>query len=171
MNNFSKYFPILDYYRKFVIPMNPKRYFIEKGKLMVCPIHNDHDPSLGLIKGNNGSEVVHCFGCNYVAKSIVKFHQDVARVRQRRLISEDESVHELCNIFGIDYGSLPNELVAQTDVDSDLRREIKLVEKMDKFDISDYRQLILKKKKKKRGIAYFNTLMMTMLHEIKEEES
>lgn len=169
-SSYSKYFPVLEYYHKFISPMNPKRYWIKQNKLMVCPIHNDHDPSLGVIRGKDGSETVHCFGCNYVAKNIIIFHQDVVRIKQKRLISEEESLHELCEIFGVDYSSLPNELIAYSDVDKDLKREVELSEKLGKFDISDYRQLILEGKRKGKGIGYFNTLMMTMLNEVKEEE-
>lgn len=169
--NYSKYFPVVEYYKKFISPMNPKRYWVKQNKLMVCPIHNDHDPSLGIIHGKDGSETLHCFGCNYVAKTIVQFHQDVCRVRQRRMISEEESLHELCNIFGVNYDELPNSLIASTEIDKDLKREVELTERLGKFDISDYNQLILEGKRKKKGIGYFNTLMMTMLNEVKEEEN
>lgn len=169
MENYSKYFPVLDYYRKFVIPMNLKRYWIKQDKLLVCPIHPDHDPSLGIIKTKNGGEVLHCFGCNYVAKSIINFHQDVCRIKQKRYISEEDAIYELCSIFNIDYATLPKELVS-TEVDKDLKQEVELVESISKFDISDYKHFILEGKRKKKGVGYFNTLMMTMLNEVKKGE-
>lgn len=169
MNSYSKYFPVIEYYKKFVSPMNPKRYWVKQNKLMVCPIHNDHDPSLGIIHGKNGSETLHCFGCNYVAKNVVQFHQDVCRVRQRRIISEEDSIRELCELFNIDFNSLPKQLIS-TDIDRDIKQQMELLDSQDRFDISDYKQFILDGKRKKRGVGYFNTLMMTMLNEVKEEE-
>ena len=169
MNNYSKYFPVIEYYKKFVSPMNPKRYWVKQNKLMVCPIHNDHDPSLGIIRDKSGSEKLHCFGCNYLAKSVVQFHQDVCRIKQRRMISEEESIRELCNLFNVDFNSLPKSLVS-TDIDKDIKQQIELLDSQDKFDISDYKQLILEGKRKKKGIGYFNTLTMVMLNEVKEAE-
>ena len=41
---------------------------------------------------------------------------------------------------------------------------------MERFDVSDYRELYLEGKRKKKSIAYFNTLTMIMVNEVEEDE-
>lgn len=163
--NYNKYFPVVEYYEKYIVPINPHRYFIDwKGgkPMMVCTQHNDHDPSLGIIPNKNG-DIVHCFGCNF-AGNIVQFHQGVCRRLFKKVISEDEALKDLCRIFGVDYSSLPAQ---EKEEDRGVSQELELAKSMERFDISDFRERILKGKREKRGVGYYNTLMMIMIDEIK----
>lgn len=166
--DYSKYFPILEYYEKVVIPINPRRYRIKNEKMMVCPLHNDHDPSLGLIP-NKKEEIFHCLGCGQWG-SIVDLHIRVCKRHFKKYMSEEEAVRDLCRIFGVDYNTLPKPDLNR-EVDKDIRQEVALAESIEKFDISDFRNLFLEGKQKKKGIGYFNTLTMIMLNEVKERNS
>lgn len=165
--DYSKYFPIEEYYNKFVIPINRNKYFFKKDK-MLCPLHPDKNPSLGIIRSKSKGETCHCFGCNFYG-NIVEFHQAVSRKVLKRYVSEDEAKKELCSIFKIDYKSLPVE-ERLSDVDKGTSQEFMLSKSMGNFDIGDFRYMIREGKRKNKGIAYFNTIMMLMVNEYKEKE-
>lgn len=168
--DYSKYFPVREYYRKYIIPINPSRYRESStGKMMVCPVHNDHDPSLGIVHLKKEGEICHCFGCNYWG-NVVELHQRVNRRLFKKYLSEEDAIRDLCKIFEIDYNTLPKE-VSVKDLERGLRQEIALNEALEGFDIGDFKQMITEGKKKKKGIAYFNTLMMMAVNEVKESET
>lgn len=158
---YSKYFPVLEYYRKIVIPLNPKRYYIKGEKMMVCPCHNDHDPSLGIV---NDGETVHCFGCNFWG-NIIELHQRVCRRHFKKVLSYDEAIQDLCRIFKVDYSIIPKE--EKKPVDKVIQQDIDIMGNVDKYDIQDFRQSLLDGKRQKKGIAYYNTAMIVMLGELK----
>lgn len=164
--NYNNYFPIVEYYKKVVVPINPDRYKIKSDKMFVCPVHNDHDPSLGLIPSKNG-DTCHCFGCNFWG-NVVELHQRVSRRLLKKYLSEDEAIHDLCRIFNVDYKSLPLE-ESGGGLDKGLKQELALSEAMDNFDIGDFKQLVYEGKKQKRPIGYFNALVMTMIDSCREE--
>lgn len=164
--NYSKYFPVREYYQKFIIPINPQRYKMTSDK-MVCPVHNDHDPSLGTVKSKDG-ETCHCFGCNFWG-NVVELHQRVNSRHFKKYMSDEEAKKDLCRIFDISYDSLPVEEDSST-LEKGLRQEIELGKAIERFDIGDFQQLITEGKRKKKGVAYFNTLTMMMISEIKEDE-
>lgn len=168
MVDYSKFFPIVDYYERVIIPLNRKRYYIKSGKMMVCPCHDDHDPSLGLIKSKNGEEAVHCFGCNFWG-NVVDLHKRVSKRHFKKYMSDDEALHDLCNIFGVDYSILPKE-VDRNSLEKDVREEVALLESLDSFNIHDFKSMILQGKKQNKGVGYFNTLVMVMVNEIKSNE-
>jgi len=161
-------FPIIDYYKKVVIPINPKRYWIKSDKMMVCPLHDDINPSMGIMIDSSGNELYHCFGCNRWG-SVVDLHKKVTRQLKRRYISDEESLKELCNIFDVSYDSvsIPENNVIE---DIDIRRDLAIKEAQGKFDISDFQRMMTDGKIKRKGIAYFNTLVMIMVNEIKRSE-
>lgn len=132
---------------------------------MVCPMHNDHDPSLGIIDTGD-SELVHCFGCNYWA-DVVKLHKDISKKYYGKRLSDVEAKRDLCRLFGVDY-SIIEEQESEEKKSSDSRRFSLMDEKVDKFDESDFRYLVLDGKLKKKPIGYFNALMLSMIYEQKQ---
>ena len=161
--NYSKYFKIVDYYIKYVIPFNNKRYFVKSNTKMVCPLHDDHDPSLSVQTHSDGSETFKCFGCGKYG-DIVSLHQGVVKRWKGYSIDREDARQELCKIFGIDYKSLPSELSSQESFTEDT-----IESKIQRFDLSDYKEYILKGKREKKGITYFNTLMVMMINDVKGE--
>lgn len=97
---------IPDYYSKRVVPLAGKfnQFTFEntKNNMAICPFHDDHDPSLGLIKHKFLSNVMiyHCLGCGS-AGTVVRFHQRIEQQYHGRVLSDKEACIELCNMFNI----------------------------------------------------------------------
>ena len=166
--NYSKYFPIADYYRKIVQPLDYNHYKMKNDKMMVCPLHGDVNPSMGIITSSNGDETYHCFGCNKWG-DVVDLHIKVSRRLFKKNLSEEEALRDLCRIFDVDYETLPKG--KQKSADSDIQREVEISKKLESFDISDFKNMILEGKMQGKGISYFNTLMMIMCNEVKSNNS
>jgi len=164
--NYNNYFPIVEYYKKVVVPINPDRYKVKSDKMFVCPVHNDHDPSLGLIPSKSG-DTCHCFGCNFWG-DVVELHQRVSRRLLKKYLSEDDAIHDLCKIFNVDYKSLPLDSNGGG-LDKGLKQEVALNDAMGNFDIGDFKHLVYEGKRQKRPIGYFNALVMTMIDSCREE--
>ena len=162
--NYNKYFPIIEYYKKVVQPINYNRYKVKSDKMFVCPLHDDHDPSLGLIPSKSG-DMVHCFGCGFWG-DIIKFHKTLQRRVYKKVISDEEARLELCKIFGLNEKDVP--LVGKSDVSRDggAGRELAVDEAIECFDIGYFYRLMLEGKKQKKSIGYFNALVMTMVDNI-----
>ena len=161
--NYSSYFSMIDYYKKVVVPVNKLRYWVKSDKMMVCPLHDDINPSMGIITDKDGNELFHCFGCNRWG-NIVKLHKEVSKRLFKRYLSEEESLKDLCRIFNISYNDVFTETIEV--VDDGIRSELALRDALDKFDISDYRIMFIKGKVQKKSVAYFNTLTMMMINEL-----
>lgn len=165
--NYSKYFPILEYYKRVVVPFNQKRYKIKNDKMMVCPLHNDHDPSMGIIIDKKRGEIFHCFGCGKWG-TVVELHIGVMKRLKNIVMSNEDALRDLCRVFDVDYDSLPKE-DSSVESNREIMQEIALAEAIERFDVSDYRNLFLEGKQKRKSIAYFNTLTMIMVSELKDK--
>ena len=168
--NYSEFFPIEEYYKRVIQPSsrNYKISYSGNRPMMVCPFHNDHDPSLGIIKKKSGEEICHCFGCNYWG-DIVKVHQDFNKRIKGRYVKPEDALIELCNIFGVSRDSLPVDDLGSIE-DKGSRQEYGLIKAMDSFDIGDFKYMIAEGKRQRKGIGYFNTLLMVMVNQVKENE-
>lgn len=165
--NYNKYFPIQDYYRKVIIPLNPKRFHLSSGGKMVCPMHEDHDPSMGVVGGKD-KELCHCFGCGYWG-DIIKLHKDISRRYNHRVLSNTEALRELCRLFGVNYDVFSENKKAE-EKSLDEKRMNLISAKQNEFDTSDFSYLFVDGKRKGKGIGYFNALMMSMIWELKKGE-
>lgn len=167
--NYKRYFPIEEYYKKVIIPLNPKRFHYGSGGKMVCPLHSDHDPSLGVIEKKD-SEVCHCFGCGYWG-DVVDLNIDINRRYKGKHLNRKESIDDLCYVFELSRGTVAEE---ETDVGDSRSKDTKRLDlissKDENFDISDMRYSFLDGKLKKKGVGYFNALMMSMIYELKKKE-
>lgn len=162
--DYSKYFPMREYYEKVVMPLNTK-FKKSKGDKLVCCLHEDTDPSLGIISSKKKGELFHCFGCNSWGDILV-LHKRVSLKYFSKSIDDELCKRELCKIFGVDYNSLPKEDYVIDNVrDKDIRKELALREALDKFDISDFRSSFIRGKIEGKGVDYFNTLLITMVSE------
>lgn len=164
--DYKKIFPIREYYSKFIIPIDSGRFRLSSGGKMVCPMHKDHDPSMGVIENTTG-EVCHCFGCGYSA-DVLKLHRDIVRRYKHRRLSDEEVKKDLCRIFGIDYSALlrKEKSIEKT---RDEKRIDMMENKKKEFDISDFRYAVMQGKKEGKGIGYFNALMMSMVWELNQK--
>ena len=162
---YKDYFSIVDYYKTVVKPINPKKYWIKSDKMMVCPLHDDVNPSMGIILDKDGNELYHCFGCNRWG-NIVDLNKRVNRRLLNKYLSEEESLKDLCTKFNVSYDVVSESTDNSTD-DIDIKRELAMRDIESSFDISDYKRMYTEGKLKKKKIGYFNTLTMIMINEIK----
>lgn len=165
--NWEKFFPVEEYYIRFVQPINPRKYFIGSSGKMVCPCHPDVNPSLGIIRKKE-YVLVHCFGCGFCG-DIIKLHKGVMKRLFHKYLSDEDVKKDLCRIFNIDYNKLPREKKL-SDYDKDLQREMAIIQAEDNFSVTDYQRLILQGKRDKRSIGYYNSLMVSMISQNKKGE-
>lgn len=168
--DYGKYFPIKDYYEKVVIPLNKRFKFVKKDKY-VCCLHNDTDPSLGIIHSKSKGEIFHCFGCNAWG-TVIDLHKKVSLKYFKKNLDDEQAKRELCSIFGLSYDELPNE--NDYDIDKvgnkDVRKELAMREAMGRYDLSDFKSDIIAGKMEGKGVAYFNTLVVRMIDEKRKSE-
>lgn len=166
---YKDYFPIIDYYKKVVKPINSKRFWLKSDKMMVCPLHDDINPSMGIILNSEGDELFHCFGCNQWG-NVVDLHKKVSRKLLKRYLSDEETLKDLCRIFNVPYEKV-SEIGSKEIEDDDIRQEVAIQSAIDKYDISDFRRMFMEGKLKKKSIGYFNTITMMMVNELKKKGS
>lgn len=164
--NYKEYFPIVEYYKKVVKPIN-KKFWIKSDKMMVCPLHDDINPSMGIIYDSEGKELYHCFGCNRWG-DVVDLHKKVSKRLLKKYLSEEEALKDLCRLFNVPYEKVDINNQKKVE-DDDVRRELAIRDAIEKFDISDYRRMFTEGKMQKKPVGYFNTLTMMMVNEIKGE--
>ena len=163
--NYSDYFPITEYYKKVVMPID-RRYFMKGDKMMVCPLHEDVNPSMGIVRTKEGKELYHCFGCNSWG-DVVDLHQKVTKRLKKRYISKEAALKELCQLFNVDYDEV-STAEEENKADTEIRVTEEIQKRIDAFDFADFRNMITDGKLKGKGVAYFNTLMLMMIDTLKE---
>lgn len=163
--NYGDYFPIVEYYKRVVMPIDTQHYFLKGDKMMVCPLHDDVNPSMGIICSKEGKELYHCFGCNSWG-DVVDLHQKVTKRLRRRYISKEVALKELCDIFGVDH-KLVSKAEEESKADVEIRVSEEMLRRIDTFDFADFRNMITDGKLKRKGIPYFNTLMLMMVDTLK----
>lgn len=167
--DYSRYFPIKDYYLKVVVPLD-KKFKNYKGDKFICCLHNDTDPSLGIIKSKKKGEIFHCFGCNSWG-TIIELHKRVSLKYFNKRLDDELCKRELCEIFEIDYSSLPKEeYIIENIADKDIRKELAMRDALSRFDISDFRNSFIEGKMEGKGVGYFNSLLIKMIDEVKKNE-
>ena len=95
---------IPDYYDKIVHNLGDlyQDRSLNYHRTVICPLHDDTDPSLGLMNHRFLPKVklYHCFGCNSTG-DIIRFHQRVESRYHKREINEKTACEELAQLFGI----------------------------------------------------------------------
>lgn len=164
--DYSNIFPIEEYYRRVVMPLD-KKFKVVKGDKFICCLHDDNDPSMGIIKSKKKGELFHCFGgCG--SGTVVDLHKRVSLIYFKKRLDEESAIRELCSIFEKDYSSIPQEDVVNIS-DRYVLREMAIQESLTSFDISDFRHGIIDGKMEGKGVDYFNSLMVKMIDKLKED--
>lgn len=165
--DYSKYFPIRDYYEKVVMPIN-KKFRVTKGDKFICCLHDDTDPSMGIIKSKKKGEIFHCFGCNSWG-TVIDLHKRVSLKYFNKRLDDDLAKRELCEIFNIRYEALPKEddYKFENIQDKSVRKQYAMAEALNRFDIADFKNDFIEGKIEGKNIPYFNTLMIRMISELK----
>lgn len=161
----ERVFTIARYYDEFISPLEPKfsKYRLSYSRTVICPLHDDNDPSLGTVTSKDGTEIYNCFGCGRKG-SIVDMHIFIEKKFKMRIIDESTAIYELATLFGID----PASLVVEEEVTS-LKQVMRnralkraaINAKSKEFSITDYQLGI---RTEGRGdVRILNDLMVQML--------
>lgn len=138
---------IADYYDKYVMQLDSKfrERSLNGSRLVICPLHDDHDPSLGLINHRflKGVKIFHCFGCG-TSGTVVRLHQLIELKYNNRKLTNEDACKELADMFNIDISSF-NELV-DDDYEGKYIQAMKRLDSLikDSYTISDYELELLK---------------------------
>jgi len=122
---------IPDYYERYVKPLDKRfsEYSLYSSRTVICPLHNDTDPSLGLINHRflTDVKIYHCFGCG-ASGTIIRLHQFIEELYHGRRLNEQESCNELADLFGISLEDF--EEIADDDYDGKYVAMLKRISKM-----------------------------------------
>lgn len=117
----SKQVDIVGYFNTYVYPLDPGTFRRLSGntRSVVCPLHDDTDPSFHYYKETNS---YFCFGCRDFG-DVVRLHRRIQQIYHDRQISNEMSAWELVALYGLDiqeeeyeetpqdvYGKLMNSL-------------------------------------------------------------
>ena len=123
---------IPDYYARMVVPLHKKFgvYTFDMGRTVLCPLHDDHDPSLGLMHDRGRPKVMlyHCLGCGS-AGTVVRLHQRVESKYHNRELSAHDACMELCKLFDI---PIPEQGVEEDDIEKQYQRKYAMIDKLSK---------------------------------------
>ena len=122
---------IPDYYERYIKPLD-KRFSecsLYSSRTVICPLHNDTDPSLGLINHRflTDVKIYHCFGCG-ASGTIIRLHQFIEELYHGRRLNEQEACNELADLFGISLEDF--EEIADDDYDGKYVAMLKRISKL-----------------------------------------
>jgi len=127
---------ISDYYARYITILDKK---FKHGRLsgrdkVICPFHDDTDPSLGLIKHKffKNVGVYHCLGCG-VAGTIVRMHQRI----QKQYYGVDLTEREACESLAVLFHIPIEEFDEYEDEDLDVRY-LRTSKKINRLALSSY---------------------------------
>lgn len=176
---------IEDYYAQVVVPLH-RVYSISipslSGSKGVCPLHEDINPSMGVLLGRNGQEQFNCFGC-HATGTVVDFHRQVSESHLTPLTSSpmgirqknDLYARDLLSRFGIDLAPVLAQVGTAKVTDRTLtEQQAKLQATTEQvrqvhasYSLADYRSSVVD------GLlsvpvqprSYFNTLLHRMTYQ------
>lgn len=91
---------IKEYFNSMIAPRFPHLgYFTSDTSKVVCPFHEDINPSMGIIPG---TQKFHCFGCG-LSGDVVELHRRTLLLVNHTSLDRDNSLKDLTEAFGIVY--------------------------------------------------------------------
>ena len=149
------------YYEEIVSEVNPKfkKYSFKTNKTVICPLHDDNDPSMGVIV-SKGKERFHCFGCGAWGGVL----DLVERVNTRWGIPiHGKSVEQiLTESLGLEIPTGVQE--GSSEKEHPIKRRRRLMrENMRSYGRDDFQRGILSIAKGENKIGYLDSLMVTIM--------
>lgn len=152
---------IPDYYDRYIVNLDSKysKYSFRNGGLngkVLCFMHSDHDPSLGLMKNKflDGVLMYHCFGCGKVG-NVVTLHMNKVKKFDGRNIDENEAAREVADLFDISLVDFASE-----SEESLIERHMRNKRKVDKlasvYTRKDFANIL--KESRKQGVFTLDLL-------------
>ena len=157
----EKVLSIQELYKLSVSPRASKfsRYDFERSNTVVCPFHDDNDPSFGVIEGKDGVDRYHCFGCRVVG-DYIDFYRGIEKIFNSRTITEEQAISEIAKKFDIPLDSLTVSAEEVT-----LSREQQLEAFKNKYTIADFERDIRMGLLLGRPTAYYNAKLLELISE------
>ena len=157
----EKVLSIQDYYTNIVSPKANKfsRYSFERSNTVVCPFHDDNDPSLGVIHGKDGIDRYHCFGCRAVG-DFIDFYQGIEKIFNNRIITEEQAISEIAKRYEIPLNELEVDLGKV-----ELSREQQLNSLKHIYTVADFERDVRKGLLMERPVAYYNAKLLELISE------
>ena len=145
---------IPDYYDKVVHKIEPKfaARSLTVSRTVICPLHDDNDPSLGLMNHRHlkGVRFYNCFVCNSTG-TIIRLHQRIVSKYEDRKINDEQACYELAKMFNI-----PLEGIEETSEDDFEKRYIRKMMDIDThlkdYTVRDYSNELLKLRKESQVV-------------------
>lgn len=145
-------------------------------EMAVCPLHNDHDPSFGLMNSRQykGVRVGHCFGCNSVV-DVIRLHQLLSNkgiFGTVQDLSYEDSARELALEKGLDTENLS---VSEVDYNnSDIQKALAIRKSMNRYTIRDYQndmlRIRLSSNNTKNKISLINRELVKLITSLNPDE-
>lgn len=167
MSDFSK-ISIVDYYNTYVSTLSNrlKKVANKEKAMMVCPLHDDTDPSMGVMHNKDG-ESFHCFGCNAWG-NILDLHKKVSQSYMGKYMSNEEALKDLYRVMSVAYeGSYLLEYVSEGTLENgeEVGSRIAIKQRSKQYDFSDFKADIVKGKVNGiNDIRYYNTRYMRAVY-------
>lgn len=141
---------IEQYYNEYIVPLDTKRFrAFNNGSTSICPLHDDTDPSFGVINDRHkkGVKIFHCFGCGRTG-SVIDLHRSIQMIYHNNDLDQKEAMIDLCRLYNIDASLYENDdsnnpLGYYTNVSRKVARN------MDRYTIQEYKDDLLKVRKTK----------------------
>lgn len=118
--------------------------------MAICPLHNDHDPSFGLIKSKKykGVLVGHCFGCGRVV-DVIRLNQQLINkglIRREyylgnQVITYLESAKLLAEEKNLSLDDIETESLDMDNIQ--IQRELSIRKSRDRYSIRDFQNDLL----------------------------
>ena len=165
----EKVLSIQKHYKTLVSPKAPKfsRYDFERSNTVVCPFHDDNDPSFGVIKGKDGVDRYHCFGCGVVG-NYIDFYRGMEKIFNGRTLSEEQAISEIAQRYNIPV----DELTVDTEK-VELTREQLLEQYKNMYTVADYERDLRKGLLLEKPLPFYNLNLLKLISEdiIDEQET
>lgn len=152
----DKVLSIQDYYTTHLSHLASKfsRYSFDRSNTVVCPFHNDNDPSFGVIKGKDGLDRYHCFGCGVVG-DFVDFYINIQRVFNSRNLTEGSAIQEICKLYAIPLDDLEVDYTQEV-----LSREESMQAMKSSYYSSDFERDVRMGILTGKPVAYYNAKLL-----------
>lgn len=150
------------YYRDHIVPLDRRfsKYTLGDNRTVVCPLHDDHDPSLGVIKNKDKTDRFHCFGCG-ASGTVVDLHRRIQGKYKNTTMNEDQASKDLARMYDIDLSELATKIKDRMAKWRD--REIKISRGIGMFSIVDFSQGLREFKSGKSSRVEVDRLMAKAL--------
>ena len=157
----EKVLSIQTHYKNLVSPQAPKfsRYDFERSNTVVCPFHDDNDPSFGVIKGKDGVDRYHCFGCGVVG-NFLDFYRGMEKIFHKRTLSEEQAISEIAEKYNIPVNELELDLEKV-----ELTREQQLEKFKNMYTTADYERDLRKGLLLGKPLPFYNLNLLTLISE------